>query len=204
MNEAKGFTLLEILVALAITAIVLTSTYGVFASLSSAKEELEGDGEIYHQARVLFDRMGREIRSTYFRPTARDTLFRGGEGDILGQDYLELTTTITSPTLPRASGISQVRYEIRLNPDDREAPPILVRMEESLLPGVNAEGMEHRLAAGISRFGVRFFDGLEWRDEWNATEGGGLPQMVELFLEMEAAGRPLTFLTAIEIPRIEP
>ncbi|WP_429885911.1 type II secretion system protein GspJ [Geoalkalibacter halelectricus] len=204
MKSAAGFTLLEILVALTVTAIVLTATYGVFTSLSTAKDELERDGEIYHQARVLFDRMGREIRSTYFRPAVSETLFQGGEGEIRDQDFLELTTAITSPTLPRATGISRVRYEVRLNPNDREGPPILVRREESLLPGGSAEGMEHRLAAGVSRFGVRFFDGVEWRDAWNTTEGGGLPQMVELLLEMDAGDRSLKFLTAVEIPRIEP
>lgn len=203
MSSTKGFTLLEILVALTITAIVLTSIYGVFTSLSAAKEELESDAEIYHQARVLFDRMGREIRSSYFRPTVRETLFQGGEGD-LRQDFLELTTTITSPTLPRASGISRVRYEIQENPEDRELPPVLVRREESLLPAATAAGMEHQLAAGIRTFRVRFFDGREWQDSWNAAGQTGLPHMVELFLEIERAGEPLVFLTAVEIPRMEP
>jgi general secretion pathway protein J len=201
MRSRAGFTLLEILVALTITAIVLTSVYGVFTSLSAAKEELENDGEIYHQARVLFDRMGREIRSTYYRPTARDTLFQGGEGDRF-QDFLELTTSITSPTLPRASGISRVRYEIRDNPEDREALPVLVRREESLLPGATAEGMEHQLTGGIRTFRVRFFDGQQWHEEWNASGQTGLPQLVELFLEIERPGQPLAFLTAVEIPRM--
>lgn len=200
--RTKGFTLLEILVALTITAIVLTSVYGVFAALSSAKDELESDAEVFHQARVLFDRMGREIRSVYYHP-ARDSIFRGGEGEER-QDFLEMTTRVISPTLPRAAGISRIRYEVRPNPDDREGPPLLVRREESLLPGAAAAGMEHRLAAGIRLFRLRFFDGVEWRDAWNTGDGAGLPQMVELYLEIEADGRARTFLTAVEIPRVEP
>jgi len=64
--------------------------------------------------------------------------------------------------------------------------------------------MEHRLAAGIRLFRLRFFDGVEWRDAWNTGDGAGLPQMVELYLEIEADGRARTFLTAVELPRVEP
>ena len=57
-HSEKGFTLVEVLVAISILAILLTSVYGIFSSVSLARERLDADSAEYHRARVLFDRLG--------------------------------------------------------------------------------------------------------------------------------------------------
>lgn len=196
----SGFTLLEILVALTVTAIVLTMIYGIAGRMSSAKKKLEQEAVGYQEARVLFDRMSREIRSLYFPKGAKDAVFRGGKDD-KGNFYLELTTTVISPTLPRSSGIAQVRYDLQDDPDHPSGLPVLVRHEQVLLPGGDGKGMEYRLSSGVSAFRVRFFDGSNWQEQWDATSQGGLPQIVEIYLEIEIGGKRLPFMTAVEVPQ---
>ncbi len=201
----RGFTLIEVLVALTVTAIIMTTVYGIFSGVSSAKQRLEQDGEAFHQARVLFDRLAREIRSAYFLSGAQNTLFRGGKDDD-DRFYLEFTTTVVSPVLPQATGISRVRYEIREDAEasaaDADDLEVLYRREESLLPGGAAGALDNRLAGGVSTFRLRFHDGNDWQEEWEAASQG-LPQMVEIFLEFESDGVKIPFLTALEVPRIE-
>ncbi|HDR46976.1 MAG TPA: prepilin-type N-terminal cleavage/methylation domain-containing protein [Geoalkalibacter subterraneus] len=198
-NRQRGFTLLEVLIALTVTAIVLTTVYGIFSGVVASKERLESDALAFHQARVLFDRMGREIRSFY--ASEEEGTFRGGE-NTQGRFFLELTTTVTSPSLPRATGFSRVRYEVRDDPEDRYALPELIREEQSLLPGADGEIMENRLFGGIRAFLMRFHDGREWQDEWTADQPSP-PRMVELFLELEVDEVRQSFRTAFEIPRFE-
>lgn len=199
-KRVSGFTLLEVLVALAVTSIVLGVVYGIVSGISSAKQSLDQEAEGFHQARVLFDRMSREIRSTYFESRSSDTLFRGGL-DESRRYFLELTTTVAAPTLPVASGISRVRYELR---DDPDLPPtllLLVRREQTLLPGGDAGEMESRLTGGVRVFRLRFFDGNAWQDEWDTALLHKLPQMIELYVEIEIAGKLLPFSTKIAIPQ---
>jgi general secretion pathway protein J len=187
-------------VALAVTAIVLTMIYGMAGKMSGAKKELEQEAEGYHQARMLFDRMSREIRSIYFPAGARDAIFRGGK-DEYGHFFLELTTSVVSPTLPKSSGQAQVRYELQDDPSNSSGLLSLVRDEKSLLPGGEAGGMEYRLSSGINAFRLRFFDGSNWVEEWDAAARGNLPQFVEVYIEIEIGNKRLPFMTAVEIPQ---
>jgi general secretion pathway protein J len=201
-NWQAGFTLLEVLVALTVATIVLGAVYGIFTGISSAKQQLDQDSEGFHQARVLFGRIAKEIRSTYFVTGRKDTFFRGGLDDNR-HFFLDLTTTVTSPVLPVASGISRVRYEMRSDPD---LPPdllLLVRQERALLPGSEAGEMENRLTSGVHAFRLRFFDGTDWQEEWDTSLLKKLPEMIELYVEIEVSGKLLPFLTTVEIPQVK-
>ncbi|RLC08469.1 MAG: hypothetical protein DRI57_23925, partial [Deltaproteobacteria bacterium] len=46
-NTSRGFTLIEILLAILISSLVLTSIYGVFSSVSRARNRLEAEGLVY-------------------------------------------------------------------------------------------------------------------------------------------------------------
>ena len=72
-GKSNGFTLVEILVAISIIAILMTTIYGIFTTVSNTKDRLDTDSEAYHRARVIFDRFGREIRGAYFNPSNDST-----------------------------------------------------------------------------------------------------------------------------------
>ncbi|MEW6427403.1 MAG: type II secretion system protein GspJ [Thermodesulfobacteriota bacterium] len=198
-----GFTLLEVLVAMTVMAIVLTAVYGISTSVSTAKERLERDGEGFHQARVVMDRIAREIRSAAFVMGDPESNFRAGI-DAGGQSFLDLATSVTSPELEPAAGISRVRYEVRRRPAaDGSLGTELLRREQTLLPGGTAGAVEHRLGTAVHRFRLRFSDGQTWVEEWDGAGRGRLPQAVELSLAIEVDGRILPFVTALDVPQVQ-
>ena len=80
MTRESGFTLIEILVAVIVTSLLLLSVYGVFSTIDGARQRVERDTGHYHQARVIFDRLGREIHGVYLAANNRQSGFRGGTG----------------------------------------------------------------------------------------------------------------------------
>ena len=198
----KGFTLVEILVAVALVALLLTTVYGVFNSVSAAKERLEAESEGYHQARVLFDRIGRELRGTYFDVQKKDTLFLGGTTTLDKNPYLELTTTAGTPYGGRNGGISTVSYELRSDPEAEkgEDTRVLMRKEYSYFDPEGEKREGYRLADGIGEMKVRFYRKGQWVEEWNARTDGGLPELVEVTLSLPVEGKQVVFRTAYDIP----
>ena len=116
----QGFTLVEILVAISILAILLTSVYGIFSSISLARERLDSDSADYHRARVMFERMGRELRGAYFQQRDSHLVFSGKTSDD-GTVELELTTTAVSPLSQTGAGIARVHYLLVEDDEDRRS-----------------------------------------------------------------------------------
>jgi general secretion pathway protein J len=199
-STQKGFTLIEVLLAVTITAILLVTVYGVFTSVSSARNRIEAEGEGYHLARVIFDRIGREIRGAYYLKGNKDTVFKGGI-DEQRNPFLFLSTTATTPQGERQEGIALVRY--RLGPDEQaEGKKVLTRSEEPLVQGTQAP-REYRLAPGIEAMRLRFSDGGTWQESWDSDSLNAAPKMVEVALEIRLGGAVVPFRSIFEVPAVE-
>ena len=60
---SRGFTLLEILIAIAILAVVMTTIYAAFSGTLTVIKELDDDSRAYSMARMTLDRMNRDLSS---------------------------------------------------------------------------------------------------------------------------------------------
>jgi len=115
----NGFTLLEVMITLAISGIAMAAIYGVFISSSQSYRTQEGVVDAQQGARVGLDFMVRNIRMAGFDPTGtaaagievasatniRFTADMNMDGDIDNADEERLTYTFAGGTL------SQIRYE---------------------------------------------------------------------------------------------
>ncbi|OHB28976.1 MAG: hypothetical protein A2X84_09315 [Desulfuromonadaceae bacterium GWC2_58_13] len=195
----KGFTLVEVMVAVVMTSMVMLAVYGVFTSVGGAKQRLETDGEAYHRARVLFNRIGKEIRSAYVKDSGTDTFIKGGRN----QDdapYLTLTTTASTPQSD-ARGVAVVSYELIDDPEVKTGDKVLMRHETSPLnPARDQPG--YRLAPGIEAMSLRFYNGNDWQEDWDSSTQG-LPQLVEVAMRIRAGEIAVPFRSAFELPVIQ-
>lgn len=200
---SAGFTLIEILIAISILAILLTSVYGIFSSVSLARQRLDADSADYHRARVIFDRMGRELRGAYFQARDSNLAFTGGISDESAAS-LELTTTAVSPLSRTGSGLARVRYLLVPDPEDADGGLVLMRSEwpaHDPVPDQDIANMM-RLAPAVEAMAIRFYAKGEWVEKWDARDSG-MPEMVEISLHLRRAGQdPITFVSAFEIPAV--
>jgi general secretion pathway protein J len=202
-HPASGFTLVEVLVAISILAILMTSVYGIFTSVSVARERLDADSADYHRARVIFDRMGRELRGTYFQARDQGLVFIGGKADEKTA-ILELTTTAVSPLSRTGSGLARVRYLLVTDPENAASGLVLMRSEQPAHEPATETGIDGmmRLAPGVDAMTLRFFAQGQWQEKWDGRISG-LPEMVEIALQLRRVGRdPVQFISAVEIPEV--
>jgi general secretion pathway protein J len=198
----RGFTLIEVLVAISLLAIVLTSVYGIFGSVNATKLRLDSDSAEYHLARVVFDRLGRELHGAYYRRGDETTLFRGGVND-QGESFLELTTTAVTPLSSTGTGIAEVRYRLAADEESNESRHVLLRSERPRQSAAQPEkDRMMRLAPGIVSLSLRFYTEGNWRNEWDARQDG-MPQLVEIALVVGRDEQRLTpFMTTFDIPNV--
>lgn len=201
MRGSKGFTLLELLVAVAVAVTVLASIYGVYAGVSRARDHIEERSAMAHQARVLFDRVGRELRGTF--PAGGDAHpFAGGTDARTGNTFLRFTTTADTPEGGNRGGIRTLRYELFPGTSPQELGE-LKRSETPAFLGEPQQDRSYRMLTGVGQWKLRFFSDDAWRDEWQETKGRQ-PQAVEMTLTLRAGKEETTFVSAVELPNVVP
>lgn len=201
MRSQGGFTLLELLVAVAVAAVVLATVYGVYGSVSRARDRVERRGAAAHQARVLFDRLGRELRGAY--PAGGEALpFAGGTDRGSGRTFLRFATTASTPEGGSRGGIRTLRYEL-LPGSTPGAPGELKRSEAPAFLGEPPPERAYRMLAGVSAWQLRFHNGTDWQSDWPPVKERQ-PVAVEMTLTLQAEGEQMSFVSALELPAVVP
>jgi general secretion pathway protein J len=194
MKPAKpnGFTLVELLIALSITAIITTLVYGSFARTFEAREFVMQAQERYHSVRVAMERMSREISMAFVydcreldTPTGEHrhrTIFKvETEGKV---DRL-VFTSFSHLRLFRdvhESDQNVLTYFGENDPDD-SSQTNLIRREKTRIDGEPEEGGKALiLCRNIEslRFELWDADKEEWVDEWDCSQIERLNQLPRL------------------------
>ncbi len=198
----RGFTLIEVLMVIAILAIVMSSLYGIFSSVSRAKERLDSDSESYHRARVIFDRLGREIHGAYYNSGGGDSHFKGGRNEE-DRFYLDFSTTAVSPLSIEGTGFAILSYLLDEDPEaDTEDELVLLRTEQPLLGSNRNDNQPQalRLAPGILNMTASFYANGTWQENWDSTSAG-LPERVRIELHVrDSRGEDVPFMTTFRLP----
>ncbi|WP_455216988.1 type II secretion system minor pseudopilin GspJ [Kaarinaea lacus] len=197
MRSAKqfGFTLLELIVTLAIFSLLSVLAYGSLDAVLKGKQATEEHATRLAQLQRTFMWLERDIEQTVNRPI-RDEYgdsqlsITGAE---VGRYQLELTRAGWRNPAGRArSNLQRVAYSVRDEKLVRAYWNILDRAQDS-------QPLETELLDGVMRLELRFLslqsnNEQEWSDSWpsyaqGAQPTGEPPQAVEVTVETEAEGR---------------
>lgn len=171
-GESRGFTLIEVLVAVSLTAILCAALYSTFFSISSAGGRAGKTTEGYIEAGYFLDRFGREVRSSYYRRTNALTFFNGGrQGEAGAITFTTMTFPVMSKEAPTGD-LMAVNYFVR-NEGGR-----MDLMKEVWNP-FQEERFTVEAVEDIKAFEVSFFNGNDWAGAWDASLEGRTPVAIE-------------------------
>ncbi|HXX56653.1 MAG TPA: prepilin-type N-terminal cleavage/methylation domain-containing protein [Thermodesulfovibrionales bacterium] len=111
-KQGDGFTLLEVLIALAIFSVVIAALYGTFFFSEKAVDAV-GDSLLrLQEARSLVDTLKRELESAFYDSTLTSnnksyTVFKIDDRDYYGKQASQVLFTSFSPLLP---GLARITY----------------------------------------------------------------------------------------------
>ena len=178
MKRSAGFTLIEVLIAVSLTAIVLSSIYGVFTSVFTARERVLAESETSQIGRVLFERLGRELRGAW-APATGDKFFLATL-DRDGRPELRFATASTTLAATGRGGIAALRYGLQPMPEGPIDRLYLVRSEEPYHLRDRLDAGSYPLTGNVKRVAWRFYGDNGWVESWSTAQSNTLPQLVEM------------------------
>jgi general secretion pathway protein J len=213
----RGVTLIEIMIAVAITAVIGVMVLGSFQRTYAAKELTESQDERFSTAQVALTRMSRELSEAflsdhYDRKRFRDppTLFRGK--DVGDRDDL-LFTTMSHARLVRdakESDESVVEYTVGPDPDHPGENALFRREKARIDEDPDHGGTKEIVCEHVSSFDVEYWDWKrqEWSREWvtnSAEHQNILPTRVKVRLGLKMPdGKEKAFETQAQVAIIRP
>jgi type II secretion system protein J len=192
----SGFTLIELILAVGVMAIVLMAISGVFFSAMRLRErtsEAVAESLPVQQALSL---IRRDLQGAM--PPATNGVFAGDfkVGDVTSLSLnrpvdIELYTTTGALRQDQPWGeVQRVTYELR-PPADRSAPgQDLVRsVTRNLLSTIPQSPVDQWLMGGVQSIEFSCFDGTQWRDYWDTTlTDTNLPVAVRVRIQLAGNG----------------
>lgn len=183
-NRARGFTLIEVMVALFLLGLVVAAVYSSWiAIVRGSKVGLEAAAEV-QRSRIAMRTMEEALTST--RMYVADAEYYGFEAENGTKAYLSFVANL-SQSFPRSGKfgdftVRRVTFGLEQGPDSE---PELVLRQFPILMEPDIDEREHPiiLAQHVKKFELGFWDirSGDWIDEW--TETNQVPPMVRITLQ---------------------
>lgn len=179
----KGFTLLEILIALAIFALLSAISYTGLNAVLDSRERLATENQKWRDLALIFGRIEQDIANAAPR-SIRDSSGLNAHA-LVGQEnrknedepQLALTRTGFSGRAGTLAGLQRVGYRLKKQSLEQLVYPVLDQAPRTLPQALT-------LASGISAFELRYLDSRgAWQPSWPvAGSKDAMPAAVEVSL----------------------
>ncbi len=181
----NNFTLLEVLIAASISAIVLGIISAAAWSTLQTVGRTEQRMDVSMQTAALVRRLSQDLRGSRLnvvRSQAERLMILMDEEDppafyaVSGRDSLEMefftTAAMTGPHMP--AGLYRVSYSFRGSAGE-------LKRRQGHIAQVDSEELPWQVVGErIESIGMRFYDGEEWKQEWDSNEEDALPVLIEV------------------------
>ncbi|MFN3480256.1 MAG: prepilin-type N-terminal cleavage/methylation domain-containing protein [Thermodesulfovibrionales bacterium] len=184
-RSQKGFTLLEVLISIAIISIILTALYSSFFMSKKAVDSLDDNLLRLQEMRMTLDVMRREVESVLFDRDKPYTIFRIEGKDIYGRDASSIMFTCFSYLAP---GPLTVSYFI----EGEENHPLVLRKRSRLkIKDSISDGQDRsvEILEDIESFTVEARYRDEWVKAWDSNLSHDVPEEVRFTIVINVKGR---------------
>lgn len=198
-RASRGFTLVELLIAVAASTLVAAAALSVFLTItSSQRRQTESRRDEALQALEVLRRDIACALPTAYTNAPSFTLesSSGAPTGLTGEDHTDLKLTMgaldeDSTDLTRLR-LWQVQYR-RIPPGPGHATPVLRRDAVRLdAPGLGRSAETGILFRGAASFAISVFDGATWTNRWTPSSRRPLPKAVRMELGWTEAATTMT------------
>jgi general secretion pathway protein J len=201
VSGPSGFTLLELMLSLAILGLVLLIVFGALRIGTRAWEKGEKDVAVHQRQRAVLGLMARQISSACLYDIKEDDesfSFRGSEGT------MEFVSR--SPIVPGSlTGVVYVKYMIREGRREEKKRMLLYEKDAGFQKdpgGLKAENF-FTLVSGVQELRFEYLKGTRdggetvWQTSWNPSEADGLPLAVKIVFKQSPDTAPIDLIVPI-------
>lgn len=194
----RGFTLIEVLIALVLLVIICGALYGTYFSLMRGRDLAVEKMDDRRELSATLDLLHREISSAFYNSGNKRLSFVVEDRDYFGRPASTLSfTAIASPRSGSVPASDQVAVVYSAREKDKRL--VLARQERDLF--VTSDPIPYPQMREVEGFLVECYDGNKWVRTWDTALNGRLPKAVRVTISVKEGDNAVN-LSTIAGPRI--
>lgn len=194
----RGFTLIEVLVTMALAAMLLLLLARVFQAATSTQQRVQNISTDLAALRRTYEVLSRDMHSAVVAPDDSGLQFgtssTAGTAGGIGANVLQLASVVGEPLLVGRQASDTVLVQYAVADDPRTGKPTLWRYETAYpvpngsQPGTSQDTKQQALLPGVVGANYTFYstDQQQWLDSWDGQTG--LPAAIRVDLALQ--GKP--------------
>ena len=190
----RGFTLIEVLVAVGILTLMAALMYGIINSVFRVSDDMDDIVEVNHMARVTMNRLTRDLSHAFLTLNQGEqektkTIFIGEEERVLFCYFGNIPVLADG----RETDQGVVEYRLSGRSEGRDGQKLIRRFKPILDDDPEDGGEEYVIASGVKKLELAYWDATneDWESSWDADDplsnvepGYELPSRVKIHLEL--------------------
>jgi type II secretion system protein J len=214
--RAAGFTLIEVLLAIAITATVMVTVGTTFHVMLNARDVIDDMTESTEAGPRIMNLIERDLRGIWTHNVKNNAVFRGRDMDVGGRDADRmdfLTTTdsvgfvLDSHNMPKKTTLCEVGYWFKPNPKYRDVFEMW-RREDPMVDGdLITQGSFQLVYDRVKSFKVTYYETLgheaEELLEWDSSFHDNLPERIKIEFTIERRRSSRNIVSDVEVEDFE-
>jgi len=221
-----GFTLIEVLIAIFLFAIVMTTIFGAYIQIFFTVQTTENDALTYEMGKNAMDRILMDLNSIvitkppiFKKPDARPEdeeldpyrFEAESDGDFASLRFVSHAHIVIEGFSPKGGGVAQIKYYVTED-EQNEEMMVLRRCDDiDLVEGCDRQD-DPILCENVVGFNLSFIyyeqeESIEYFEEWNSDDEDmkfATPRAIEITLKLSDPDKPteipLVFQTGVTFP----
>ena len=212
----RGFTLIEVLLAVAITATIMVTVATTFHVMLNARDVVDDLAESTEAGPRILNLIERDLQGIWTYNVRNNAVFRGRDMDVGGRDADRmdfLTTTdavgfvLDLQNVPRKPTLCEVGYWFKPNQRYRDVFEMWRREDPMLDDDIVTQGSFQLVHDRVKSFKVTYFRelGYEAREEleWDSSVEDKLPKRIKIEFTIERKRSSRNVVNDLEIDDFE-
>jgi len=187
-NNNEGFSLLEIIVALALASIILTLTSAAYKSILTTIIDFSGHAEFYENINLALAKIDKDLSNVYYNRDNKNIFFIGNQEEenskinFVTINHKNFNILGNMNLANPKSDIGEIGYFLEDDPEASEVK-LLMRREERHYDENPEEGGENNLLLeNVVSLKFEYKEGNSWNSFWDSTNTHRFPKAVKTTL----------------------
>lgn len=181
VHHSCGFTLLEIIIAIGLSAFLLAVVYSTYFAITRSIEAATGDQEVLQTGRMMREFIRKDLNGIII---SKNYYLKGSLKELGGgETATALQFVIVSSSREQGYRVNKVAYSLVVKENGER---VLVRFSSPDTKGdLVKDGTVFAVSRNIKSFNVEFYDGSDWLASWDSEKDKKLPQFLRFTYDVE-------------------